>query len=366
MQKCITLIIVLLLGFAACSDDVAYRIEGKLSNLEDPTIYVVFENESGKLVDTLICEADGKFEIERREGDYNTATLFWDNRTQWRTLFLEHGKKVRVTGDAHYAALLHVKGGSDINDKLSDMHNSSANLWKERTELINKIERKVTNPIEDVDLMAKLTNVNHQLEEEAIAYIKKHPNEAVSLVLIQQFFTNPDDTREADELLALISTNLRGHFIYKSLNEYSARAKRTSIGAEAPGFKVKNLFKKDVDLAAISGKYVLLTFTSPWCEMSKAEDLYLTQIATKYKSDGLDMIVVTLDENAAKLRELIKEDSVQWNLVTDSAGQASALIDLYNVSELPSYYLIDQNKKILLKSENNIEIRDTLEELLGD
>ena len=79
-----------------------------------------------------------------------------------------------------------------------------------------------------------------------------------------------------------------------------------------------------------------------------------------------ELIVITLDEYADKLRAQIKKDTISWNLVTDSAGQASALIDLYNVSELPSCYLIDKDKKILLKTENNVEIRDTLEELLGE
>ena len=365
MYKYIIGIIAVLLGFTACSDKVAYQIEGKISNLKDPTIYVVFENESGKLIDTLTCKTDGKFEIKEKEGNYNTATLFLENRTQWSTIFLEKGKKVKISGDAQYTNLFHIKGGSDINGKLSDMRNASANLWKEQSDLIRKIEKSTSNPIEESDLMAKLTNVNHQLEEQAVTYIKKHPDEAVSLALIQYFFTNPDDTREVDELLALISPDLREHYIYKSLEEYSERAKRTSIGSEAPTFKVKNLQGKEVNLANISGKYILLAFSAPWCEMEKPGEPYLNQIAAKYQSEDLNMIVITLDENSDKVRHLVKKDSIQWNLVTDSAGQASALIDLYNVSELPSCYLIDQDKKILLKTENNLEIRDTLEELLG-
>lgn len=365
MYKYIISIIIALLGFTACGDKVAYQIEGKISNLQDPTIYVVFENESGKLIDTLVCETNGEFMLKEKEGDYNTATLFLENRTQWSSIFLEKEKKVKISGDARYTALFHIKGGSDINDKLSDMRNASANLWKEQSDLIRKIEKSAANPIEESDLMAKLTNVNHQLEEQAVTYIKKHPDEAVSLALIQYFFTNPDDTREVDELLALISPDLREHYIYKSLEEYSERAKRTSIGAEAPSFKVKNLSGKEINLATISGRYILLTFTAPWCGMNTPGEPYLNQIASKYKSEDLDVIVVTLDENSDKVRNLIKKDSIQWNLVTDSAGQASALIDLYNVSELPSCYLIDQDKKILLKTENNLEIRDTLEELLG-
>ena len=366
MQKYIALIIVVLLGFTACSDNWTYRIEGKIANLEEPTIYVIFESESEKLIDTLTCELEGKFEIIQKTGDYHTATLLMNDKTQWATVFLAPGKRVKVNGDVRYVSLFQIKGGSDINGKLSDFRSASSNLWKEQADLIAKLEKKKIDPIEEADLMSKLTNVNHQLEEQAILQIKKHPDEAASLALIQYFFTNPDDTREVDELLALISPKLREHFIYKALEEYSVRAKRTSIGAEAPSFKVKNLLGKEIDLSKIPDKYILLAFTGPWGGMNHAEDPYLSQIAATYPVEELELIVITLDEYADKLRARIKKDTISWNLVTDSAGQASALIDLYNVSELPSCYLIDKDKKILLKTENNVEIRDTLEELLGE
>ena len=51
--------------------------------------------------------------------------------------------------------------------------------------------------------------------------------------------------------------------------------------------------------------------------------------------------------------------------MADWASQVASLLDLYNVSELPSYYLIDKDKKILLKTENNMEVRDGLDDLFA-
>ena len=364
MGRLIVYIIGALLGLTACSEGVAYQVEGKLSNLTEPTVYAVFESEGKKWVDTVQCKTDGSFELMKKEGDFQMLTLFFNGRSQWITLFLEPGKKIKLSGDAQYPMLFHLKGGDKMNERLADFRNSAANLWKEQADLSRKIAQAQANPIEEADLMAKLTNTNHQLEEQGIAYIKKHPDEAASLALIQYFFTNPDDTREVDELLPLISPDLRTHFLYTALEDYSARAKRTNIGAEAPTFDVKNIYGEEVDLAQVQDKYVLLTFTAPWCEPDEpVEDPYLKQIVQRYEKEELDLIVVTLDENPNALRELVRQDSVAWNLVSDSAGQASALIDLYNVNELPRCFLIDKDKKILLKTENNLEIRDALEEL---
>lgn len=49
-----------------------------------------------------------------------------------------------------------------------------------------------------------MADVNMRLGEEAIRYVKEHPDEETSVVLIQTFFSDPDDTRKMDELLALL------------------------------------------------------------------------------------------------------------------------------------------------------------------
>ena len=47
------------------------------------------------------------------------------------------------------------------------------------------------------------------------------------------------------------------------------------------------------------------------------------------------MLLISLDDNQGEVRKVLAKDSIDWNLVTDSAGQAAMLVDLYNVSALP-------------------------------
>ena len=363
----ITVGLAVMMGFFACSDKVAYRIEGKLSNLQQSEGYAVFENDRGAIdVDTLVCDADGNFSLEQRQEGFNTVTLFFDNKTLWRCLYLEAGKKIKISGDAQYPALWQVKGGDKINEQLAAINQQSASLWKERTALLNEINHKQSHPIAEADAMAKLANVEHQLEEKAAAYVRSNPSEAASLALIDYFFVNPDDSRLVDELLAVLSPQLRTHYLYKTLEEFSARTRRTNIGAEAPSFKVKNIAGEEIDLAKEDNNYILLAFTDPWTAGGNISTSYLAPAVKKYEKDPLDVIVFSLDDACGKnLREMAHNDSIQWNLVTDSAGQVAALLDIYNVSELPRYYLIDKDKKILMKTENNLEVRDTLDELFA-
>ena len=199
------------------------------------------------------------------------------------------------------------------------------------------------------------------MSEEAAAAIKKYPDEEASVVLIQHYFNHPDDTRQMDELLAVLNPKLNDFYLVRKLQEYSTRAKRTALGAEAPGFNVKNIYGTPVSLDSFPKKYLLLAFTAPWCDMCQTEDLYLDEVAMKYPKEKVDMLLVSLDDDQAEVRKVLAKDSI---LVTDSAGQAAMLVDLYNVSALPRCFLIDEEGKIILKTDNGVEIKQTLEKLM--
>lgn len=364
MLKRLLWVIIGIVSLSSCGGDVAYRIEGELANLEDQTLYAVFENEDTKVVDTVICEKPGEFHIERRQGDFREVTIFFSDKAHWITAYLEKGKKISITGDAHYPSLARVKGGK-INDRLSAVKKEMAPLLKEQADLIRQLnEKHVHGLIGETDAASRLANVNHLLADAAVAAVKKYPTEEASVVLIQHYFSLPDDTRQMDELLAVLNPDLNDFYLVRKLKEQSERAKRTALGAEAPGFNVKNIYGTPVSLDSFPQKYLLLAFTAPWCDMCQTEDLYLDEVAMKYSKEKLDMLLISLDDDQAAVRKVIANDSIDWNLVTDSAGQAAMLVDLYNVSALPRCFLIDEEGKIILKTDNGAEIKQTLEKLI--
>lgn len=366
MIKKLALIIGVVFCLSSCGKDVAYRIEGKLSNLEDQTLYAVFERDDYKVVDTIVCTKPGHFEIEQSQEGFNCVTLFFENKEHWTTAYLKPGTTVSISGDARYPLLLQVKGGK-TNDKLSQIRKEMAPMLKELTDLSNQLNNKATNNmIEETDIASRMANVNLQLCEYAMAYVKDHPDEEASVVLIQLFFTDPDDTRKMDELLALLDPKLKSFYLTKELEQYSNRAKRTALEAEAPDFAVKDIYGKPVSLDSFPQKYLLLAFTAPWCDMCQTEDLLLDQIVMKYPKDKLDVLLISLDDNPKEVRKVLAKDSIKWNLVTDSAGQGAMLIDLYNVNALPRCFLIDDEGKIVLKTENGVEIKQTLETLFSE
>ena len=159
--------------------------------------------------------------------------------------------------------------------------------------------------IEDTDIASRLANIHYLLEEKVTDLVKKNSKEEASVVLIRTYFMRPDDTRQMDELLAVLDPKLKDFYLVPKLEEYSTRAKRTALGAEAPDFKVKNIYGKPVSLDSFSKKYLLLAFTAPWCDMCQTEDLYLDKVAMKYPKDKLDMLLISLDDDSKEVRQVL-------------------------------------------------------------
>lgn len=361
MIKYILVCIGLISLLSGCKKTPGYRIEGEFSNLPDSVLYAVFENPDENVVDTLLSKK-GKFKIEKRDGNYHTMTLFYNQKTKWITVYLEKGKKVKIAGDARYPQLISIKGGK-INDKLTAFNHSVKDLLQDKADIIERIRQEDKIRPEEDETPVELANIQLQLSEAAIKYIQEHPEELVSAVLIQEYLMDPEDTRKLDEMLALLDSQIKPTPLVKELEQFSDKVKRTAIGAEAPDFVITDIYGKDLSLANFGKQYLLLSFAAPWCEMCKADNEYLKEIRKAFPEEKLGMVTVTLDANQAEVRKTIQSDSINWNLVSDSAGYASMLIDLYGVNAIPKNFLIDDTGKIVMNSESGKELQITLKEL---
>lgn len=364
MIKRITLFILFILCFVSCRSDYSYKIEGKLTNLSDQTIYAIFENNDTKLVDTVTCDKPGRFMLKEKRDGFNCVTLFFEGKSRYVTAYLEKGKTISISGDVRYPYGLKITGGK-INNDLNDFRKKASKLILLAAELNNQMNQKGNNSSKETDLTAKTANVNLQISEMAESYIKENRQKEASVVLIERYFSNTEDTRKIDELLALLDPKLKSFYLFTNLEQFSTRAKRTAIGSEAPNFDVKNIYGQAVSIDSFAQHYLLLAFIAPWCDMCQTEDLELDRITMDFPSNKLSILLISLDDNQEQVRSSLKKDTIRWNLVTDSAGQATNLIDLYNVSALPRCFLIDEKGTIIQKADNGMEIRQTLEQLLN-
>lgn len=96
-------------------------------------------------------------------------------------------------------------------------------------------------------------------------------------------------------------------------------------------------------LADFKGKVVLVDFWASWCGPCRQSFPWMNKLQSQYKSDGLEVIAINLDQEADLATEFLQEVPAQFTVLLDTDAQ---LPGEYGVMGMPSSYLIDRNGKI--------------------
>lgn len=88
-----------------------------------------------------------------------------------------------------------------------------------------------------------------------------------------------------------------------------------------------------------SGKVVLVDFWASWCGPCKASFPALNRLHAKYASQGLVIIGVGVDDNAAKYQEFAGKMGAKFPIAHDSGHKAA---EFFNPPSMPTSYITDR------------------------
>jgi peroxiredoxin len=108
-------------------------------------------------------------------------------------------------------------------------------------------------------------------------------------------------------------------------------------GAEAPDFVLKSLTGKNLRLSEFRGEVVMLSFWATWCGDCRAQLEELAAMHDRYQDAGVELLAVSLDQNAKQASEVTAEAS--YPVLHDSGGEVGRL---YDVTKMPVMVLIDR------------------------
>ena len=84
----------------------------------------------------------------------------------------------------------------------------------------------------------------------------------------------------------------------------------------APGWKLKDVDGKPVDLSEFRGKVVILDFWATWCPPCRTEIPGYIVLQKKYASDGLVVIGVSVDtDGTGPVKKFVKDFGINYRIV---------------------------------------------------
>ena len=125
----------------------------------------------------------------------------------------------------------------------------------------------------------------------------------------------------------------------------------------APDFTLSDLDGEWVSMEQFKGKVVLLNFWGTWCGPCRKEIPDFVKLSDKYRSDGLEIVGVTLTSGSAKKIKLFAEKwNINYTLLTDIDGnETQSVTALYGeatgrrITGVPTTFLIDRDGYIRQK-----------------
>lgn len=116
-------------------------------------------------------------------------------------------------------------------------------------------------------------------------------------------------------------------------------ARALDKGAAAPEIALKTLSGEPVKLSSLKGKVVLVDFWASWCAPCRESMPFLEKLSKSYKSQGLVVLGVNIDNDVEAARKFLKDLPVSFQVVNDAQKQVAKA---YAPPTMPSSYLIDK------------------------
>jgi peroxiredoxin len=107
---------------------------------------------------------------------------------------------------------------------------------------------------------------------------------------------------------------------------------------------------REVDLAKLKGKVVLIDFWATWCRPCVRELPHVKEAYDKLHSKGFEIVGVSLDKDKGRLTRFVDQHGMAWPQFFDGLYWQNKFAVQFNIESIPAMWLVD--KKGVLRSIN--------------
>ena len=314
------------------------------------------ENGKEKITDTAMI-ANGAFEFKGKVNNPEMRILTIDGVVGQTAFVLESGEtKVEIFKDSIYKSIIqggennkvfnkYKEGYQNIVDKVTSLREEYM-IMRNNTEAVKEIQRR------NVELREEMKNYG-------LNFLMQYPETNFSLMLLESITQQKEfDAKLANEILIKIPKSLlKNKYNIDKEQKISLNINNTlnqvkiEIGSIAPDFTAPDPDGNSVTLSKVLGKITILDFWASWCAPCRVENPFYVYLNTKFKTSEFQIVGVSLDRDKESWKNAIKTDGlVDWIHISHTMFWNEPIARLYNITQMPTAFILDSNKPKLLGS----------------
>lgn len=376
---------IILLLLSACGSKTNVKINGEIKEAGKQKIYLSQLNvDNTIIVDSTETNKKGQFSFKTA---VTTPTLYAINvgNKESVTIIAEPDKQIEITGTFDNLKNNYWVDGSEsslwiklLNFQLNNTRIAMDSLRKAyialpESEATQTERNRIANEWDSI--VTKQTQFSRD-------FILKNAVSPASYYALYQKLDNENFVLSpATDLhsFKIVATSLKAMYpesqytvaILKHLDQINKelknqRMRNLIVNAESdlPAIKLPNIHGDSITLHSLKGKYIILDFCVLSTPQSKVYVKELQTIYNKFKSKGVEIYQVCLDPNTLQWEAAVKDLGIPWTCVRDDESTKSRVALTWNVTTVPTNYIINKQFEIVGKNLSGQRLIDRLNDIV--
>lgn len=383
--KKILLSVLAVVTLFACSRKDQMKISGEIQNAAKQKVYLEQLNvDQAVVIDSTETNRNGKFSFKREV----TTPTFYNIRI---------GKNTSVTLVGEPDTHIKLKGSLEDLNKSYWVEGSESSLWlkilndqfsrtRQTMDSLRKAydalpEEKAYDTIRE-RLSTEWDTVTSRQIRFSKDFVLKHAVSPTSYYALYQKFDNDNFILTPEENLhsyKIVASAFKAMYpesqytkaILKHLdliqkNNNILRLQQLIANSEStlPEIRLPNSEGDTLALSSLRGKYVVLDFSVLGGADGQAYTAEMKNVYNKFKSKGVRIYQVCLDQNRLVWQRLVKQYGITWDCVWDADALQSRIARRWNIRTVPANFIISPKYEIVGKDLTGRRLEDRLNDLL--